>query len=425
MWLYIHRPFEIWPWLGALSIERVYILTCAILWVFFHNKSVIRNINVLAIFGVAAAILISDFMTNTSGQTNGTVEEWLKILFFVILLLTSIRQEQEVKLLLTGFTVVFFVYMLHSYYEFQFNGRFMFRMGIPRLCAINETMGDPNSFGASVVYFLPVLVPLWVMMQGIASIPMRLFAIASFCLAVMCILDTGSRGAFIGFLAYLCLAIAFSKNRWKILAAAVVFLPILWGNMDQRMQNRYLTLIDPSKGPANAQESAEGRKQGLRDGLELFEKSPLYGFGPGNAMVFSRSKHQTHNFLGQVAGELGGIGLLAYGLICCCITINYWYSRFCWNILKARDPTANPYLFLVSQAVFISMILLLLMGLGSHNAFRYTWIWYAAFQGMAVMALKKKVDDVIREQTESNLVEVEQTEHSQKTFPDPHVPRPV
>jgi len=405
MWLFIHRPFEIWSWMGDLYMERVFILSSAVLWFFFHQKSVIRNINVLAIFGVAAAILISDFMTNMSDKSNPAVEEWLKILFFAILLMTSIRQEQELKILFTGFTVIFFIYLLHSYYEFKFCGRFVYRMGIPRLCGMGITMSDPNSFGASVVYFLPVLTPLCLLLRGIPAFFLRLFAVAAFCLAVICILDTGSRGAFIGLLVYVLIAIALSKNRWKILAVAVVFLPIIWVTMDERMQNRYLTIIDPSKGPTNAQESAEGRRAGLQTGLELFRKSPVYGFGPGKAQNYTPSQLQTHNFLGQVAGELGGLGLFAYGFLCCCITINYWYSRFYWKILKKRCPTASPYLFLVSKAVFITMILLLVMGLGGHNAFRYTWVWYAVFQSMAVVALKKKTDDFIRKQSESNLAD--------------------
>jgi hypothetical protein len=424
MWLYIHRPYEIWFWLGDLYLERVYILTCAVLWFFFHNKNVVRNINVLGIFGVAAAILISDFMTNTTGKVNPVVEDWLKTLFFVILLLTSIRQERELKVLLTGFTIIFFVFMLHSYYEFKVNGHFVFRMGIPRIIGVGISMSDPNTFGASIVYFLPVLVPLWMMMRGIISIPIRLFVLASFCLAVICVLDTGSRGAFIGLVGYVGLAAVFSKNRWKILVVAIVTFPIIWGTMDERMQNRYLTLIDPSRGPANAQESAEGRLRGLQDGLRLFRKSPMYGVGPGNAKYETGTGFQTHNFLGQVAGEMGSVGLLAYAFLCCCITINYGYSLFYWKILKARAPTADPYLYLVSQAVFITLILLLLMGVGGHNAFRYTWIWYAAFQSMAVVALKKKVDDAIREQSENSLADAGQADASRQTGIDRPVPQP-
>ncbi|MCL2118758.1 MAG: O-antigen ligase family protein [Planctomycetaceae bacterium] len=400
MWLYIHRPFEIWHRLGDVAFERMYILTCAILWFFLHKKSCIRNINVLGVFVVTAAILISDFMTNTTGKMNPVVEEWLKIMFFTILLMTCVRDETELRVLLVGFTVIFFGYMLHSFYEFKVNDRFVYRMGIPRLCGIGETMSDPNSFSASIVYFLPVLVPIWMVMRGIAAIPVRLFVIAAFSLAVICITYTGSRSAFVGLLAYIFLAVAVSKNRWKILAASAVLLPIIWGSMDQRLQNRYMTLIDPSRGPKNAQASAEGRIEGFKVGMELYRKSPVYGFGPGNAQHYISSKLQTHNFLGQVAGEMGSIGLAAYAFLCFCFTTNYLYSRFYWKILTTRCPTADPWLFQVSQAIFLALILLLLMGLGSHNAFRYTWVWYAMFQSMAVAALKKKTEDYIREQNE-------------------------
>jgi O-antigen ligase len=424
MWLFVHRPFEIWPWLGNLSIERVYILTCAFIWFFFHKKTFIWNINVLGVLIVAAAILITDLMTNSSGfMTNKVVEDWLKILFFAILLMTSVRGEMELRVLMIGFSIILFVYMFHSYYEFKFNGRFTFRMGIPRLMGIGESMSDPNSFGASVVYYLPTLVPLWVVMRGIPAIPIRLFQIASFCLAVICITYTGSRGSFVGLIAYLMLATAFSKNRWKILAAAVVLGPIIWVNMDQRLQNRYLTLIDPSRGPENAQASAEGRREGFRAGMELFRQSPIYGFGPGNAQYYIPSKHQTHNFVSQVAAEMGCIGLLAYAILCSCITINYWYSRFYWKILSTRSPDADSYSFQVAQAIFIALILLLLMGIGSHNAFRYTWVWYAMFQSMAVVALKKKVDEVIREQNVSMVADTTATQTPGLTTMDRPIPQ--
>lgn len=424
MWLFIHRPFEIWGWFGVIPLERVYILTCAVLWLFLHQKSFVRNINVLGVFIVTAAILVAEFMTNTSGLPNPHVEEWLKIIFFAILLVTSVREEMELKVLLLGFSIIFFVYMLHSYYEFKFCGRHVYRMGIPRLVGIGVTLSDSNSFGASIVYFLPLLVPLWMTMKGGLAVPLRLLAIASFVLAMSCITYTGSRGAFVGFLTYIVLAIAFSQNRWKILLASVVILPIVWVNMDQRLQNRYLTLIDPSRGPVNAQQSADGRIEGFKTGMKLFQKSPLYGCGPGNTARASGTTHQTHNFIGQVAGELGSLGLSAYGFLCCCITINYFYSRFYWRILKTLSPTADSFAFQVSQAVFIAMILLLVLGLGSHNAFRYTWVWYAVFQSMAVVALKKKADDIIREHNENRRVDTEPADHTWQGTHNSSIPQP-
>ena len=425
MWIFIHRPFEIWHSLRIITSERIYILVCAVLWLFFHKKSTIRNINIHAIISITVAILISDYMTNTTELMNGTVEEWLKILFFLILLITSVRSEMELKVILTSFSVIFFVYMLHSYYEFKFCGRVVYSMGIPRLCGIGATLNDPNSFGASIVYYLPVLVPLWMLVRGVPAIPIRLFCIGSFCLSVICISDTGSRGSFIGLISYVILAAAFSKNRWKILTVAVVVFPILWASMDQRIQDRYLTIIDPSRQSASAKASTEGRIGGFKWGMALFQNSPIYGVGPGKSADYIPSGLQTHNFLGQVAGELGGIGLVTYGFLCFCITINYLFSRFYWKILSKHCPNADSYPFQVSQAVFIAMILLLILGLGSHNAYRYTWVWYAVFQSMAVVALKKKTEDVISEQIKSNMTASTPAHVQEQIDSDIPVPQPV
>jgi hypothetical protein len=32
MLLFIHRPFEVWPWLGDLHIERIYMLLTIAAW---------------------------------------------------------------------------------------------------------------------------------------------------------------------------------------------------------------------------------------------------------------------------------------------------------------------------------------------------------------------------------------------------------
>ena len=412
MWLFIHRPFEVWAWMGAIRLERVYMITCLIFWFFLHEKSVVRNRNVLAILGICAAILFSDLMTNDTGKTNIAVEEWMKMLVYALLILVSVRGEKEFKILMTGFSVIFFFYMLHSYYEFKFNGRHVFRMGIPRLCGIGETMSDPNSFGASVVYSLPLLVPLWLLFRGKLAILSRTFCVLYMALAVICILDTGSRAAMIGMLAFVMMTVVFSKHRVKIMLVFVFFAPIMWLNMDARMQNRYLTIIDPSKGPANAQESAEGRVEGLKTGLMLFQKSPIYGVGPGQSQNYTMTKLQTHNFLGQVLGELGAVGLAAFIFLCITISLNYLTSRFLFKIHSRLDANADDYLLSVSHATFVAMILLLLLGLGSHNGYRYTWIWFAAFQGFAVEALRKRASDAVIASAEKEQEAVSQWERA-------------
>ena len=35
MWLYIHRPFEVWPLVGTIHLERVYVLITLAYWCFY------------------------------------------------------------------------------------------------------------------------------------------------------------------------------------------------------------------------------------------------------------------------------------------------------------------------------------------------------------------------------------------------------
>ncbi len=32
MWLFVHRPFEVWPWLGDLRVEHIYMLGTVFYW---------------------------------------------------------------------------------------------------------------------------------------------------------------------------------------------------------------------------------------------------------------------------------------------------------------------------------------------------------------------------------------------------------
>jgi O-antigen ligase len=395
MWLFIYRPFEVWPWLGALRIERIYICSIMIFWFFFHNKNFTQNRVVFSLFAIAFAILASDYMTLFQFLNNRLIEEWFKVFVFFILMLGSIRGEKELKILATGFIIIFFIYMLHSYYEFRC-GRYVVRMGIIRMIGIDESMSDPNSFGNSIVYSLPLLTPLWVIAKNIyIKIITRVFCVFYFALATLCVVYTGSRGSMVGLLFFLVLSIFFSKHRVKILIGFLLIAPIVWNIMDASLQNRYMTLIDPSKGPQNAQSSAEGRLKGFQTGMIFFRQHPLFGIGPGMTAVYSESRHQTHNFLGQVAGELGSVGLLAYASLCIAFVINYIFARAYWKICSTLNPNVSPYFFIVVQSVFLTLFLLLLCGLGSHNAFRYTWVWYAAFQGFAVEVLKKQTGDIV------------------------------
>src|SRR5260370_35814326 len=74
-------------------------------------------------------------------------------------------------------------------------GRYRYRMSISRMIGADKWLGDPNSFGASIVYALPFVVPFWL---TTTSGKMKWFLAAYLGLSLVCIGLTGPRLSFVG-----------------------------------------------------------------------------------------------------------------------------------------------------------------------------------------------------------------------------------
>src|SRR4051812_41773534 len=90
MFLFIHRPFEVWPWLGTLHIERVYMISTLLYWAFLQRDKVWVSNRLQYAFAFfwtvfLLAWLLSPF--NTPHQQE-TVESYLKVIVFYLLVLS-------------------------------------------------------------------------------------------------------------------------------------------------------------------------------------------------------------------------------------------------------------------------------------------------------------------------------------------------
>src|SRR5262249_25925672 len=241
----------------------------------------------------------------------------------------------------------------------------------------------------SLLYSLPLLLPFW--LEKPRRVP-RFLIVGYVLLALYCILKTGSRAGFMGtclFVVILIVTSARQKVR-ALLACGVVGLAgllVLAIVLPDELQNRYLTIIDSSRGPANAAESAGGRIDGIVLGVHLWQRTPLVGIGPA-AFVHATGKGlQPHNLYGQVLSELGLCGVLGLAAMVGCFFWNWRESRR----LVLADPTcdpANDFTYQVARAVGINVVLLLVMGAAGHNLFRYNWQWFAAFSAIALHCLR-------------------------------------
>ncbi len=260
-------------------------------------------------------------------------------------------------------------------------------MGIRRMVGVDTSFMDPNAFAAGLVMALPMTLPLWATKP---SSGMRTLLIGFTAAACLSVLLTGSRTGFLalGLCTLLCLV---STGRLKTAAAllllAAAAAPVAWFALPVELQDRYLTIVDPSYGPKNAEQSLDERFNNIEAGYEAWSRSPLLGQGPGSFMFATGRNIKAHNLYLQAFTELGLLGAAALAGLLVCYVLNGWEARRFYR--KHPDqPRGIPYH--VTRSALISMVLLLFVGCAGHNLFRYHWYWFAAFQVVALHCIRRR-----------------------------------
>lgn len=384
MYLFIHRPFEIWEWLGALRIERVYMLLTIAYWAIAVPKRWTPNKINVGIFLFALSFCLSTTFSQYVGFGDQGVQDWLKILVFYILVMTSVSRREDFRLLIVAFIVIAVIFELHSLREY-FNGRGVSRMGTWRMIAVNGTLSDPNSLAATTNTFIPMLLPLTVFAKQRWQ---KLTILGLLFLFIIVIFYTGSRS---GLIALACLALGgnlCTKYRWKILPLAVLLPILLWYFLPEDLQNRYRTIIDPTVGPASAQASADSRSEFFWVATKVWKRQPIFGVGPYGFKTASGVGHAPHSLYAQTISDFGTVGVIAFGTLILCFGLNYWQARKIYYTIDA-DPWAKFH-FYVILACSIGVLQLLLLGFAGHNLLRFTWIWYAAFSALGFKFLVQR-----------------------------------
>ena len=383
MWLFIHRPFEVWPSLGDLHIERVYMVATIAYWAVAAKKQWIGNRLTWAFAFFWGVFLVSWVQSPYASFTSEGVEDYFKVALFYILVITSVRDERELRLLTVLYAVAVGVYMAHSLWEYH-NGRGEYRMGTWRMVGVDFTNGDPNTFAATVVYSLTLAFPLW---HECRSKWQRIAVLGYGAMAVACVLLTGSRTALVGLCLLAVVATSLSKYRFRLALLLALAVPLVWNIMPADRQNRFLTLIDPSYGPKNAQMSAEGRIQGWWNGVSLWKEHPILGVGPG---AFGRATglgFQSHHLYGQILGEVGTLGAIAFVSVLTAFVLNAVEIR---RLCRQGPQGLESHESRLNNTIMLTVALLLVLGFGGHNLYRYTWLWFGALQVIALNCVRQE-----------------------------------
>jgi O-antigen ligase len=388
MFLFIHRPGEVWPWLDDFRVERVYMLFILAVWAVYPGKRWLPNPQHGAYAAFALAVAGCWVMSPWMAQSQPKVEDWFKIVVFYVLLVTTVHDERGLKRMAVGFLAIMGGYLLHSFREYL-GGKHTYRMGIARMVGVDTTLGDPNSFGASIVFALPVAAAVW--KAGVGGRWGKL-ALASYTgLSALCILLTGSRSSLLGFGVWAAVMILGHRKRFLWLALAGGLAPLAFVALPASLQNRFETIVNPDVGPENAKVSGEGRIHGLMMGFDLWAANPLTGVGPGAWKPATGAEIESHSLYGQLLGELGAAGAVTFAAILGCFV---WNVRRAGKVRKAHPEWANDLVCRLPAAVGLSVFLLLFMGFFGHNLFRFTWLWYGGFLIIARYCLARREAEV-------------------------------
>ncbi len=390
MILFIHRPFEIWPFLGDIKLERVYVLVTLGFALLSGRLRPTISVLHLAVAGFALAILLSWILSPWAREADATdaVTNWSKILVFYLLVVSLVHDRDAFFILLIGFLFAVGLFVSHSVYEYH-HGRHGFSMGVRRLEGINTTLRHANAFATTALIAIPINVAI----LRLSRAPIiRFAAVGYIAVAVYGVVMSSSRTGIIGMAFLAGVYVIQSQYRFRIMALILAGCIIAWPMLDPSKQTRILSIWDSSVGPANAQTSAESRTESLWIGVDLWQEYPLTGVGPGAWISASGSALVSHNLYGQVIGELGTIGALSFAFLVL-VGLNGSISL----IRRSRHfghPDDHRFYKEIGIALLVMQLLMLLFGMAGGSLFRFFWIWHAAFVVVATLVVKFDYDEI-------------------------------
>lgn len=406
IFLVIERPWESIRFLQGIPIEKAFaiiMIFAAILTGKFKVESSPTNKWVYGLLGLH--FVLAPFAFEPEFAFDQAIE-YAKMVVVYLLMLSVCDDERSLKTVIRVFVLSTLVYMGHSLWEYH-NGRHEWRMGIARMIGVGEFLSDPNAFGATIVLSFPFT---YALLRIETNTFLRMMCYGYLALGTVCVVLTGSRSASLAFVvAFLVWGLAQQgKRRLLTFGTVVLAMWAIWTYMPEGKQERIRTLWDADAGPANAYLSAEGRMAGWKSSWEMFKRNPLTGVGAGGKnFVGYRIAHeidkideqrmeQSHILYGEILAEHGIFG----GILFTGFVLSIARSTIKVRQINAKGEKRADITFSLSGAIFVSLILLLFLGLAGHNFYRPLWLWLAAWSGSLLKIVEQNKGACEREPTD-------------------------
>ena len=301
------------------------------------------------------------------------------------LLLAIVRTRREVLVTLLVFAAASGFYLLRSATEYL-NGKHQFTMGVSRMMGAGNSLADPNSFGGTIAFSLPLI--LWAGIRARSRL-LRLCVLCYGLLSAWCAISTHSRSGFILLVlnvAWAFVAIPSTRARVAIAAVLLGLGVYLVGFQTKNAMERYASIF--SKDTYKNESSTRGRIEGYEIAGKMLKEEPFLGVGPGCWSVYRMrkidgEKLMPHNMPGQLTATTGLLGAGTFlGYLLAVLSFGLAVRR---RRARSADPWDLAVRSLAATTLF-TFLLLLVSGTAAHNIERSAWYLMPALLACAARA---------------------------------------
>lgn len=322
------RPGEFIPVLGLLHLTRIIALAVFVAWIF----RLIRGEESLFwggretffLLGLVVVMCFSTLSAYWQTQAMGFTIDIVKIVVMYFLIIQLVNSLLKLKVFI--WTVI----LLHGWLSIV--ALCTFRQSIDmRIGGLNVYFGDPNDFALALLVVIPYS---YFMLINLKKMILKIFSLLLFCLLIIAVVYTGSRGGMLGLLVVL--AAICIKSRKKIIMSPVLVILLIFAFIitPASLKDRYLSMTT-----RRIDDSVRGRLEVWTAATQMIRDHPVLGVGPGNFAVVYGLDYKPFNAVGaqwraahsiyfQVAAELGLLGLFCFAAIVFFSFKNNWWTRY-------------------------------------------------------------------------------------------------
>jgi putative inorganic carbon (hco3(-)) transporter len=337
------RPQQIFSLILGAPLGQIALGTAVVAYALSGERMGLKGAGTWLLLLFTGVIIASSFTAFSPEESMREMRNWFSWVIIFMLIVNVVNTEQR----LVFFTLV---WLLCNYYmsqggakQFALRGFSFTDYGIVGAPGWFQNSGE---FGIAMCMLFSVSWHFYVAARPHLTKWRKVLVLGMPVTALLGILGSSSRGAVVGFAAFLAYTFLRSKRRVRTFATLVVLSAAAWALLPPEQKARFDT--------AGEDRTSISRQVYWTNGLRMAQEHPVLGIGYNNWLAYYRARYSdaksefgiqlSHNIFIQCMAELGYTGLLVFiSMILATLVINY-------QTRKTASARAGPNDFSVQLA---------------------------------------------------------------------------